>query len=438
MGERQIARTALETLQWFVFLLASAVALPIVIGSIFELDFSETAGLMQRTFFVVGVTTFLQGWLGHRLPIMEGPAGLWISIFAVMAVTGAQAGQSGRETLQSLEAMMLLTGGFLAVFGLFKLSQKVLSLFTPMVTGAFLFLLTVQLSGTFLRGMLGIQQEVEGIHSSEAMIAFGTFFLVLVLSIFGKGWLKGYAVLIGILAGWVFYRIVIGAEQTGGSDGVRTFASPEWLAWGAPQFDWSLLPIAFITAVILLSNVVASVVAVSQSLHGRPAYRLDQINRGSAFLGVTHGISGMFSAVANVPLASSAGFADLTGQKRKSPFMYAALVMTGLAFFPQLVAFISGIPSPVANAALLATFVQLMGLGLSNIASETLDQRKLTILCVSFLIGIGIMFLPTEVFRNLPALVQNVVSNGLIVGTVLVIVFDQMWKESRRDHTASR
>ncbi|TFJ91787.1 purine/pyrimidine permease [Lentibacillus salicampi] len=422
--------TTLETVQWFVFLLASSVALPIVIGSMFDMNFSEVSGLMQRTFFAVGVTSFLQGWLGHRLPIMEGPAGLWISIFSVMAITGASQGVSSGETLRTLETTMLFAGAFLALFGMFKLTQKLLHLFTPLVTGSFLFLLTVQLSGTFLEGMLGIQQEAGAIRVDEALLAFGTFFLVLGLSTFGKGWLRNYAVLIGIGVGWISYMLVAG--QSGTPMNTAVFSVPEWFAWGPPKLDFSVIPIAFITAIILLSNLVASVVAVSQAVYGKPSYGYDQINRGSMFVGVTHGVSAAFSTIANVPLASSSGFINLTGQKRKAPFMYAAILLAVLAFFPPVVSFISGIPAPIANAALLATFVQLMGLGLSNIASEHLDSRRLTILGVSFLIGIGTMFLPSEVFEGMPSLVQNLASNGLLIGTVLVILMERLWKNNEK------
>ncbi|SDK19051.1 purine/pyrimidine permease [Sediminibacillus albus] len=425
-----ISKTGLETLQWFIFLLASSVALPIVIGSLYEMDFTEVAGLMQRTFFIVGVASLLQGLVGHRLPIMEGPAGLWISIFSVMAVTGAQQGMNAGQTLQSVETAMLFTGGFLILFGAFRLAEKLLPLFTPLVTGSFLFLLTVQLSGTFLKGMLGIQQKIEAIHGTEAIIAFITFFIVLGLSIFARGWLGNYAVLIGIVIGWVSYGIFVGNTPLETTNMTR-FALPEWFAWGAPRMDWSVVPIAFITAVILLSNVVASVVATSQSVYGKASYSSKQINRGSAILGVNHGLVGVFSAIANVPLATSAGFIKMTGQTRKQPFLFASGLLILVAFFPPIVAWISGIPAPIANAAILATFVQLMGLGLSNIASEQLDSRRLTIIGVSYLFGIGSMFLPMEVFAELPLLIQNLASNGLLVGTILVIVLEQCWRQDR-------
>ncbi|WP_226582401.1 purine/pyrimidine permease [Halobacillus litoralis] len=420
---------SLETIQWFVFLLASAVALPIVIGSIFALDFREVAGLMQRTFFVVGAASFLQGMFGHRLPIMEGPAGLWISIFAVMAYSGVQSGDNYIETLQVLEGTMIWTGMFLLLFGVLRFSHRVLYVFTPLVTGAFLFLLTVQLSGTFLQGMLGVGQSETTINWIDASIAFLTLILVIGLSMMGRGWMKSFAVLIGIVAGWVMYELV-GHRDKAPSPELNMVALPDLLAWGPPHMTWGTLPLGLITAVILLSNLVASVIAVTHTIYGKTNYTYEQINRGSTFLGINHGITSLFSAVANVSLASSSGFMQLTGQKKKRPFLYASFLLMLLSFFPPLVGWISGIPAPVANAALLATFVQLMGLGISNMTHEPLDERRLTILGLSFLLGIGLMFLPPEVFKGVPGVLQNLLSNGLLVGTVLVIVLDQLWKES--------
>lgn len=424
-----ITKTSLETMQWFIFMLANSIALPIVVASIYQLDFQALAELMQRTFFVVGVASVLQGMLGYRLPVMEGPAGLWISMFSVMAVTGASQGMSSLASLQVLQTTMIFTGIFLLLFGLFRIAEKALPLFTPLVTGTFIFLLTVQLSGTFLKGMLGIQEDTQTIEPTGTMLAFFTFFLVLGFSIFGRGWIRNYAVLIGIIAGWILYRVLPGAELKQNAE-TTLFAVPELLAWGIPALDFSVIPTAFVIAVILLSNVVASVVAASQAISGKPSFSDSQINRGSTVLGLNHGVAGLFSAIANVPLATSAGFISLTGQKRKPPFIYAALCLIAVSFFPKLVALISGIPSPVANAALLAVFVQLMGLGLSNIASEDLTHRRLTIIGISFLLGIGIMFLPLEVFIELPGLVQNLASNGLLVGTALVILLEQLWKEN--------
>ncbi|WP_237416866.1 purine/pyrimidine permease [Halobacillus halophilus] len=420
------AASLLETIQWFVFMLANAVALPIVIGSIYQLDYIETAGLIQRTFFTVGIASMLQGMFGHRLPIMEIPAGIWVSVFTVMAMTGAETGGSYTGTLQALEMTMLMTGGFLFLFGAFKVSQKILPIFTPLVTGAFFLFLTVQLSGTLLKGMLGIQSGSGTIQGTTAVIAFLTFFIVLGLSTFARGWLSSYAVFIGIVIGWVIHRLILGGQKAEAE--MPLFSLPELFAFGAPTLDWSLLPMAFITAVISISNIVASITAVKQTLGEGKENQGLQVDKGTMFSGLNTMMAGGMATVANVPGATSAGFIAITGQKRKNPFIYAAVLLLFTAFFPPVTRVISSIPSSVANAALMATFVQLVGIAINNFTLEPLDSRKITIVGIAYLFGMGTMFLPAEVFSAMPALVQNLMSNGLLVGTALVIVMEQLWR----------
>lgn len=419
----------METLQWFIFFLASSVALPIVIGAVFHMDFAEVAGLMQRTFFIVGLASLIQGLVGHRLPIMEGPAGIWISIFTVMAATGVQNGDGFEYTLRVLETTMILTGIFLFLIGIFRISQRILFIFTPLVTGTFFLLLTVQLSGTFLEGMLGIQGESPSIQLKEAVIAFLTFFIVLGLSVFAKGWLSSYSMFIGIVFGWVVFKLVGGSSPSFESMGYIAF--PELFAFGMPVLDWSVIPIALITSVLLISNVVASVVAMEQTMGIKSSREQSAkaVNLGTMFSGLNTSLAGGFGAIANVPLSTSSGFVRLTGQKRKRPFIYASFLLMIVALFPPIVSFISSIPAPIANAALMASFIQLVSLGIHNVTLKPLDNRKMTILGIAYLIGMGTMFLPAEVFAELPSIIQNVMSNGLLVGTGLVIIIEQLWRE---------
>lgn len=413
-------------IQWFVFLLANAVAIPIVIGPLFDMSSIEVMQLMQRTFFIMGVACFLQGWIGHKMPIVDGPAGIWVSTFAVFAGTISTATGSAENSLRLLEMAMILTGIFLMLFGLFKISGKIISIFTPLVTGVFLTLLTVQLGGTFLQGMTGVA-EYAVIQIDATIVSFITFILVLVLSLFSHGWKKSYAVLIGIVVGWVVYELFIGTSSER-PNGLQTISAPEWFAWGTPIWDWSLIPIALLTAVILLSNIVAALSAVTDVREEKARVFYGDMNRSSFTLGVNHGISGIFSGIAVITLASSAGFLKLTGEKRIRPFLIASAVLILASFFPSMIYYLAQIPAPIANAALLATFVELMGLGIKNLFSNRLDDRNTTIITVSLLIGSGLMFFPADSFSGLSDMVRQVVSNGLLVGTAIAVILELIWK----------
>lgn len=62
MKERTV-ETAVASLQWFIFLLANSIVLPIVVGQVYHLSVDQIAELLQRTF-----------WLLAYLPCF--PAGL--------------------------------------------------------------------------------------------------------------------------------------------------------------------------------------------------------------------------------------------------------------------------------------------------------------------------------------------------------------------------
>lgn len=78
-------KVILSGLQWMIFMIAGAIAAPIAIADLYNLTPIETSGLIQSTMITLGIAGFLQGLMGHKFPIHEGPAGLWWSIFTIYA-----------------------------------------------------------------------------------------------------------------------------------------------------------------------------------------------------------------------------------------------------------------------------------------------------------------------------------------------------------------
>lgn len=424
---KKYMKTSFSILQWFVFLLANAIALPIIIGGVFHLSTAEISTLMQRTFFVVGVSSFIQAWFGHRYSIADGPAGSWVSIFVVLGQVAMSQGQSTKATLQLLEGGLIIAGIILFFLGVTGLVQRVLRLFTPLVTGTFLLILALQLSGVLLKGMLGLQGVATHPDYVTATIALFVFSLIIFLSIKGKGWLKNYAVLLGISCGWILYAAL---GKSSPISAPTTFVKvPEIWAWGTPRFDIGMIITATLFTFLLVSNTIAAISAVQQVTPLSQENEQQTLNRGIWVGGISHLFSSLFSTIGIVPLPASAGFIQLTGQKKAKPFLIASLILVGISFLPFIVGFISLLPGPIANAALLATFVQLIGISFQSILREQLNQRRLTILGIALLISLGIMFLPEGAFNGIPSSLQYVLSNGLLVGTMLVIVLEQLWKE---------
>lgn len=418
----------LSTFQWFVFLLANAIALPVVIGSVFHLSGAEISALMQRTFLIVGISSFLQGWIGHRYPIADGPAGSWVSVFVVLASVSGQQGQDSHEALQLLEGALLAAGCLLLLLGLTRLVDRLLFLFTPLVTGAFLFMLALQLSGVFLKGMLGVETTGGHLQPTTALLSCGVFVLVILLSTKGRGWMKSYAVLIGILVGWLLYAL-LGTSTSALATPSSLFQLPALFAWGLPKLNVGMMITTLLFTLILISNTMAAVSAVSQVMPPAPLQHARAMTRGTWMGGVSHVLAALFSSIGIVPLPVSAGFIRLTDQTRKRPFLLAALLLSGISFLPAVVSFLALLPIPIASAVLLASFVQMVGIAFQSFLRVELNQRRLTILGIAMLVGLGLMSLPTTTFQGFPSALQDVLSNGLLVGTLIAILLEQVWKE---------
>ncbi|PDY81969.1 purine/pyrimidine permease [Bacillus cereus] len=416
------------TLQWFIFLLANSIALPIVVGGLFHLTTEEVFYLMQRTFFVVGISSFLQGWIGHRLPIADGPAGSWVGVFTVLAY--ATVGQDQlHSTLQILELGMMISGVILIGLGVTGFIGRILFLFTPLVTGTFLLLLCLQLSGVFLKGMLGITATVSQIDGFTALIAFGIFLFVVILSNFGKGFVKSYAVLIGLISGWIIFLIV--GKVTIPSQVTHFVQFPHIFAWGLPKWNTGMAVSSFVMVCILVSNTVAAIIAINQATIHKATIEQKQLRNGTWVGGISHMISSLFSTVGVVPLPATAGFIRLTNQKYMRSFLLACVLLVVMSLFPSIIRYLASLPSAVASAVLMASFVQLIGIGFHNIKQVPLSERNVTILGVAVLFGCGVMFLPSGALQSLPSVMQYVFGNGLFVGTVVSILLEQIWRTGK-------
>jgi xanthine/uracil permease len=88
----------------------------------YGLDPAGIGSLAQRTFILCGVTSILQALWGHRLPLMEGPAGLWFGVFCLILGIGIR--EFTKFKLENREMCIIGTSLLVAV-GVMFLPQRV-------------------------------------------------------------------------------------------------------------------------------------------------------------------------------------------------------------------------------------------------------------------------------------------------------------------------
>src|SRR5213080_4145669 len=196
--DRSIApvTTVLAGIQWLFFMFANVVVIPISVGSAFHLPPDVITASLERAFIYTGIACILQGIIGHRLPLMEGPAGLWWGVMLSLAASTQALGQSLQVLGGNLAAGIILSGLLIIVLGLLGVGWTLRRLFTPIVTSTFYFLLAAQLIEIFFKGMVGLA-DGPTIQPFVALLSVALAVLVLILSIWGRGLVSNFALLIG-------------------------------------------------------------------------------------------------------------------------------------------------------------------------------------------------------------------------------------------------
>lgn len=421
-------RLTFSSMQWGIFILASIIVAPLSVGHAFGMSGQELTALLQRTFFIMGVASLLQGFFGHRLPLLNGPAGLWWSVFLMFAGFVSGAGESAGVVLRSLELGMFVSGALFIVLSVFKWMDVIKKLFTPVVTGTYLTLLVAELSGSFVKGILGVGYLKSRVDPTVAICALATLIFAILLSKNRNRFLSSYSVLISIAFGWILFAVVgIAKPVTSGAG--TWFSIPQVLAWGMPTFNLGVVLTAIFTAFLLMANMVASLNVVSAVSGYKEA---GSYNRSGFVMGINQMLAGLFSTIGGVPMSSAAGFIKTTKIKERLPFMVGSAAVVIISLFPAVMSFFASIPMPVGYATIFLSIASLLGLALSQFRTVLGDDRSVFIISFALMAGFGSMFVPEKAWEGLPNAVTSVLNNGLVVGVVVCILIEQMMKFGNR------
>ena len=415
-------KTIIYSFQWLIFSLTVCAVIPILVGTSLGLDKEAISAFILRTFCFSGLLSIIQVYFGHKLPIFEGPGGMWYNVLIVLGVMTTQLGKSFEELRANIVMGTIIVGIVYIVLGIFGLVKKIMPLFTPTVKGIFFLLMGLQISSSIVKGMLGIWP-----HGTQVNLpGLSVFFLVVIISITvslkAKGFFQSIAIFIGTVVGWVAAAMLgIAAPLEKGS---ISFELPQFLPWGNPEFDLGITIILLITGFFTLSNVVASVMTMSILLDRKDTEKI--YNSTTTITGFGNVLAGFFALIGFVPFASSLGFARITRVAAKLPFVISAIILIVLGLVPAVGVFIASIPIQVGYAVVLIMFCQIITVAFDEFKKVEFDKRNSYITGVSVLIGVGIMFIPLDTFKEMPILIRSFAGNGLIVGLLLCLLLEQV------------
>ncbi|ABS24100.1 Xanthine/uracil/vitamin C permease [Bacillus cytotoxicus NVH 391-98] len=428
MKEVDIMKTFLSALQWALFILAGSLIVPISVATSYGLGGTEAIAFIQRTLFVLGFAGLLQALFGHKLPIQEGPAGLWWGVFSLYASLGIVLFGSNIETLRVLQYAFLLSGMICIILSVFGLIDKLVHYFTPTVIGTYLFLLVAQLSGAFLKGMFGL----DGSHTKVQINVFILSLVVIVLSFFIMKLpiIGQYSVLFSIVFGWVLFACF------GLSNPIPPVTEiiqlPSIFVFGSPRIEWNMAITVLFVTLLLLTNMLASIRVVQKvvSQYEENAVQ-NRFKQAGIITGINQLLGGLFSSVGPVAISGSAGFIATTNIYKRIPFILGSSFIILISIFPKITSFFAAIPIAVGYAAIYPVFASMIGLAFREYDSVQNKERLFRVAGLSLFTGIGVMFVPPEAFSVLPPVFASFFSNGLVLGSVMAILLEVLFSRSK-------
>ncbi len=422
MKNESLSKTMFASVQWMLFMLMGSIVIPVSVASTYGLQGVEITYFVSRALFVLGIAGILQVTIGHRLPIQEGPAGVWWGVFILYATLGIEMFGSADNTLRVLSFCFIVSGIIFIALALLGLIDKIAKFFTPTVMGAYLVLLVLQLSGSFFKGMAG----VSGASPINPLMLLLSLITVACAFIFAKiKVVSRYATMCSIVVGWVLFIIFGLAQPILPSESI--VALPKLAPFGMPIIDASMALNAVFLTLLLLSNLLASISAMQIVFKNmNEEIPENAMTRAGVASGIIHILAGAFGALGSVPISGSAAFVSSTKNTSRKSFIIGNVLIILISLSPVITSFFASLPVAVGYAVLVPTF----GFGTLGIALNQLDraenkQARNMAVGVSWFIGIAIMFFPATAFAGLNPLIRTILSNGLIVGAVLAVAVEQ-------------
>ncbi|UQZ89161.1 xanthine permease [Deltaproteobacteria bacterium Smac51] len=396
-------------LQWWAVSLPCVVIMGVVVSRLHFDDISLQAFYLQKLFALTGVTAIIQILLGHRMPLVVGPATI---LLVGMTASIAQ----GMEAIYSA---ILVGGAVLALLAFSGVLARLRFFFTPRIVSVILVLIAFTLTPTILNLVLG-GHEQPAFHLCFAVL------LVLALIICNKilpGVLKSLTVIIGIGGGTLAYFAFQGFPAA-------SSATTETVAAGflISSFDFhagTVLSFLFCFLALLI-NELGSVESLGHLL------KLDdmpgRIKRGVGVVGLANVAAGGLGVIGSVDYSLSAGVIAGTGNASRFTLIPAGIGLILCAMSSDIVLLLSHIPGAVMGSLMLYLMAAQLSSGLTMLVAEkgvTNFESGITV-GLSLMVGLMIAFTPGPAFKGLPDLLRPIVGNGFVMGTITVIMLEHV------------
>lgn len=312
------------------------------------------------------------------------------------------------ENVPLAQGGIIFAGLIYLLFALIAYSigaDKIKKVFPPVVTGPVIVVIGINLAGTAISdatGGLGLDGGLTPELALNLGIALFTLFIVILCSIFARGFFKLVPILIGIFSGYLLC-ILLGAAGLFHMD-YSAITSAAWINipfqtkdlngvpfMSIPKFELgailSIAPIACVTFMEHIGDITTNGTVVGKDFLKDPGLHRTLMGDGMATL-----FAGFIGGPANTTYSENTGVLATTKNYNPRLLRLTAVFAIILGLFGKVGAVLQTIPGPVKGGVEIMLFGMIAAVGIRSLAESNLDfthSRNLTIVGLILVFGLG-------------------------------------------------
>lgn len=405
----------LSILQHF-FVLAVYMTYPVIITRAVGGGEDLSTFLISATLIGSGIATLLQAFrytgCGYIFPMVPNSSYLPASMLAATA-----------GGLPLLYGMMIVSGFLEMLFS--RLTRYFRILFPGEVIGVVMFMLglaVIPFSFPLFFGS-GDSGPLSPAATAVGIITLGS---MIILGIQQKKIFRFYAVLIGIIIGFVssvLFGILTPADiEAAGT--VSLFSLPNPVGIVSYSFDIGLLiPFAIGMLCVMLKS--AGNIALLDEYTGET--NKNNLRRGILSEGFGAALCSAIGGIGIGSSASNTGLIPGTGIASRNIGIGLGLFLILCGFLPAIGWFFHAMPEPIMGAVVIYAIAFIMLGGVQGISSRVLDKRRTFVVILPIMIGVSSVMCP-NLYTALPDTLRLFFASPLTSGAIFVVVLGLLFK----------
>ena len=407
----------LLAIQHIFFLTSGLIAVSITLRQI-GCPTATIQNVVSMSMIAGGIATILQslkkGPVGSGYFCAEGTDPSFIAVSVMAGATGGL----------SLIFGMTIVSGLIECF-LARIMHRLQILLPPEVTGVVLTMVAFNVLPIMILDFYGLDKAGQPLQATDIAIALLTLGVMVASNVWGKGKLRLYSVVIGIICGYIASILfgVLKPEQLQWLIHEPLFSLPD-LSHVSWSFDMRLLiPIVVVTLASTLKSV--ATLTMCQKINDAEWIRPDlkNIGKGTMADGLACVLGGSMGAMGKSLYAASAGLCVATGATSRVLAFYTGGIYIIMAFLPQISGIFSIMPKPVMGGAMVFMVCFMVISGFQIMTSRMIDIRRTFVIAVSLMFGMSVDIFPV-IYQNFHPWLKPFFSSSLAVTTVLAIVLN--------------